>query len=81
MMMTVSSFEIARTLEGDSTGVIFGINTWAALGLQTILTLTVADEVGLALAIPTQFLVYGSLYILTGLVFTCYAIVKCLTTK
>ena len=55
MMMTVSSFEIAKTLKGDSTGLIFGVNTWAALGLQTILTVTVADAAGLALTIRNQF--------------------------
>ena len=82
MMMTVSSFEIAKTLKGDSTGLIFGVNTWAALGLQTILTVTVADAAGLALTIRNQFIVYGSLYAGAGIVFAAvFAVILPLTSS
>lgn len=54
MLITVASFEIAANIRDDSYGLIFGLNTFLALALQTILTATVADSVGLALPIRTQ---------------------------
>lgn len=41
---------------------VFGINTFVALVIQTILTLIVVDPRGLNLPISIQFLVYGSYF-------------------
>ena len=49
MMMSVPSFEIARHINPSSYGLVFGLNTFLALGFQTILTTIVADSAGLAL--------------------------------
>ena len=49
MMITVASFEIASNISQNSYGLVFGFNTFLALGFQTILTSVVADSVGLAL--------------------------------
>ena len=49
MMMSVPSFEIARHISPSSYGLVFGLNTFLALGFQTILTTIVADSAGLAL--------------------------------
>ena len=68
-MMTVASFEIAKCISKDAFGIIFGINMWAALCLQTLLTITVASSAGLALPVPTQFVVYGALYGIAGIAF------------
>ena len=46
------------------------------MGLQTALTLAVADAVGLALPIRDQFVVYGSLYIAAGGLFAGYFILR-----
>ena len=45
----VPSFEIARHISPSSYGLVFGLNTFLALGFQTILTTIVADSAGLAL--------------------------------
>ncbi len=42
------------------------------LGLQTCLTLAVADAAGLALPVRDQFYVYGGLYLATGVGFFAY---------
>jgi thiamine transporter 2/3 len=50
----INSAEVAKHLNDDSCGLIFGVNTFVALVLQTVLTVIVVDEVGLALLIRTQ---------------------------
>ena len=49
VVMSVPSFEIARHISPSSYGLVFGLNTFLALGFQTILTTIVADSAGLAL--------------------------------
>ena len=74
MMMTAASFEIARNLNENSYGLVFGINTWVGLGIQSILTFIVADSAGLNLNPRGQFYVYGAYYVTTGLLFIMYNI-------
>ena len=45
---------MASRIQPDSYGVVFGVNTFMALFFQTILTLVVADDAGLALPPRTQ---------------------------
>ena len=40
---------MASRIQPDSYGLVFGVNTFMALFFQTILTLVVADDAGLAL--------------------------------
>ena len=47
-------YNLARKLKTDSFGLVFGFNTFVALGLQTVLTIVVADHRGLHLYIRTQ---------------------------
>lgn len=53
------SAEVAKHLEDDSFGLIFGINTLVAVLLQTVLTLAVVSETGLALTVFQQYTVYA----------------------
>ena len=48
------SYEVASKINPDSYGLVFGVNTFMALFFQTILTLIVADDAGLALPPRTQ---------------------------
>lgn len=48
------SFQIAATLSMERYALVFGVNTFIALGLQTLLTLIVVDTNGLGLDITTQ---------------------------
>lgn len=57
--ITVASAEVAKHLEDDSFGLVFGINTFVAVLLQTILTLTVVSDEGLALTVFQQYTVYA----------------------
>ncbi|XP_058607729.1 solute carrier family 19 member 3b isoform X2 [Onychostoma macrolepis] len=61
-LITVTMFQIAVNLSMECYALTFGINTFVALTLQTILTVVVVDNSALGLDIVTQFLVYGGYY-------------------
>ncbi|CAL8121790.1 unnamed protein product [Orchesella dallaii] len=69
VIITVASAEVAQRISDDSFGLIFGINTFIALSLQTIVTLVVADEVGLSMNERDQFLTYGICFGILGAAF------------
>jgi thiamine transporter 2/3 len=50
----INSAEVAKHLNEDSTGLIFGVNTFIAVVFQTVLTAIVVDERGLGLAVRIQ---------------------------
>lgn len=61
------SAEIAKHLADDSYGLIFGINTFIALVLQSILTaFVVTDIAGFNLNLFQQFLVYAIYFAVLG---------------
>ena len=57
VMMTVASFEIVKSLTRDCYAIVFGANTFVALGIQSILTAVVNSS--LKLDSRTQFLILG----------------------
>jgi len=63
------SAEVAQGISQDSYGLIFGVNTFLALILQTILTLVLSDEQGFAFKERTQFFAYGVYFLILGLLF------------
>lgn len=67
VMITVASAEVAERIRKDSYGLIFGLNTFIAFTLQTILTFVVSDMKGLALDQRSQYFVYGICFIILGL--------------
>ncbi|KAE8604739.1 hypothetical protein XENTR_v10014814 [Xenopus tropicalis] len=70
LLITIATFQIAVNLSMERYALMFGVNTFVALALQTILTLIVVDPRGLALDIVTQFLVYGCYFaVITGIFF------------
>ncbi|ERL94559.1 hypothetical protein D910_11836, partial [Dendroctonus ponderosae] len=58
-VITIASSEIAKHIEADSYGLIFGINTFGALAFQAILTMVVVTSgIGFGLPARSQFVVY-----------------------
>jgi len=72
--MCIFSLQIAKHVEMTRFALVFGINMFAALLLQTILTSIVVDKRGLNLQVQTQFVVYGSYFFLIGAVFLARAV-------
>ncbi|XP_028275819.1 solute carrier family 19 member 3b [Parambassis ranga] len=69
LLITITTFQIAANLSMECYALTFGINTFVALSLQTIITATVVDETALGLDIVTQFIIYGSYYGVISLLF------------
>ncbi|XP_075720038.1 thiamine transporter 2 [Rhinoderma darwinii] len=70
LLITIATFQIAVSLSMERYALMFGMNTFVALVLQTILTIIVVDNRGLGLDIITQFLVYGSYFaVIAGIFF------------
>ncbi|XP_025786096.1 thiamine transporter 2-like [Puma concolor] len=53
---------IAVNLSVERYALIFGINTFVALVIQTVMTIAVVDNQGLGLPVSIQFLIYGSYF-------------------
>lgn len=79
--ITVSGAEVARYLEEESYGLVFGINTMVALLLQSILTFAVISETGFALSIIGQFTVYAFYFIIIGVIYFLAVVVECFFSR
>lgn len=76
LLITVATFQIAASLNMQRYALVFGVNTFVALLLQSLLTLVVVDSAGLGLDIYTQFLIYGSYFALISVVFLVAGLYK-----
>ncbi|KAI8129812.1 Folate transporter 1 [Lucilia cuprina] len=79
--ITVAGAEVARYLEEDSFGLVFGINTTVALVFQTILTLVVISESGFALSPKGQFTVYAFYFIVVGILYFIFVLFEYFMSK
>ncbi|NWS51211.1 S19A2 protein, partial [Chunga burmeisteri] len=69
LLITIATFQIASNLSVKRYALVFGVNTFIALVLQTLLTLIVVDASVLGLDIFTQFMIYASYFAVISLVF------------
>ncbi|XP_001364625.1 thiamine transporter 1 [Monodelphis domestica] len=69
LLITIATFQIATNLSMERYALVFGVNTFIALALQTLLTLIVVDASGLGLDITTQFLIYSGYFALIAIIF------------
>ncbi|XP_029379009.1 thiamine transporter 1 isoform X2 [Echeneis naucrates] len=69
LLITVATYQIAANLNMQRYALVFGVNTFMALLLQTLITVVVVDSAGLGLDIKTQFFIYGGFFVVISLVF------------
>ncbi|XP_028817108.1 solute carrier family 19 member 3b [Denticeps clupeoides] len=69
LQITVTTFQIAASLSMQCYALTFGINTFVAITLQTVITAVVVDESTLGLDIVTQFVIYGSYHACISVLF------------
>lgn len=81
LLITIAAFQIAVNLTVERYALVFGINTFIALVVQTIITVIVVDQRGLSLPISTQFLVYGSYFAIIAIIFLIRSIYVICSTK
>ncbi|XP_025066696.1 thiamine transporter 1 isoform X2 [Alligator sinensis] len=79
LLITIATFQIATNLSVERYALVFGVNTFIALALQTVLTVIVVDSRGLGLNIFTQFMIYAAYFAVISSVFLVsgmYSIMK-----
>ncbi|KAL5290492.1 SLC19A2.2 family protein [Megaselia abdita] len=74
--ITIASAEVARFLEEDSFGLVFGFNTFVALILQTVMNIIILDGAVLTLGIEEQYMVYAFYFIVIGIIYLVFAILE-----
>ncbi|CAK9833814.1 Thiamine transporter 2 [Anthophora retusa] len=74
-MVTVASFEVAKCISDDSYGLIFGVNTFFALLLQSVLTAITVNG-NLKLDLRSQYFVYGGYFTVIAVLYTIIGILN-----
>ncbi|XP_069035113.1 thiamine transporter 1 [Lepisosteus oculatus] len=69
LLITIATYQIAVNLSMERYALVFGVNTFIALALQTVLTVIVVDSSGLGLDIFAQFLIYASYFAVIAVIF------------
>ncbi|XP_047577549.1 thiamine transporter 2 isoform X3 [Lutra lutra] len=82
LLITIAAFQVAVNLSVERYALVFGINTFIALVIQTVMTVAVVDNQGLGLPVSIQFLIYGSYFSIIAGIFLMRSIyiicsVKC----
>ncbi|XP_057683793.1 thiamine transporter 1 isoform X2 [Corythoichthys intestinalis] len=81
LLITVATYQIASSLNMQRYALVFGVNTFVALLLQSLLTLVVVDSAVLGLDIFTQFYVYCGYFAVISAVFLLAALFKVVTRR
>ncbi|KAK6325593.1 hypothetical protein J4Q44_G00049350 [Coregonus suidteri] len=76
LLITIATFQIAANLSMQRYALVFGVNTFIALLLQTLLTVVVVDTVGLGLDIFPQFLIYAIYFAVIAVIFLMAGLYK-----
>lgn len=57
-LVPIAIFQIASSMSKELCALVFGVNTFFATVLKTVITIIIADKRGLALSVHPQFYVY-----------------------
>ncbi|XP_016950075.1 thiamine transporter 1 [Drosophila biarmipes] len=79
--ITVASAEVARNLQEESYGLVFGVNTFVALVFQSLLTMIVVTDTGFELDAVGQYTVYAFYFIAVGVLYLVSVLVECLAFR
>ncbi|XP_030383219.1 thiamine transporter 1-like [Scaptodrosophila lebanonensis] len=80
-IITVAGAIVAENVVDDSFGLVFGINTLAALILQTILTIVVVTDSGFGLSLRGQYMAYGFYFLGVAALFLFFQFLTLLFKK
>uniref|UniRef100_A0A672F5V2 Thiamine transporter 1-like n=1 Tax=Salarias fasciatus TaxID=181472 RepID=A0A672F5V2_SALFA len=69
LLITIAMYQLAADLSMERYALVFGVNNFGALALQTVLTSVVVDSGGLGLSIIPQFTIYSSYFSVISVVF------------
>ncbi|XP_075036581.1 reduced folate transporter [Mixophyes fleayi] len=80
-LVPIAIFQIASSLSKELCALVFGVNTFFATILKTIITVIIADKRGLALSVHPQFYVYFAYFTLLALAYLVAAAVVIIKHK
>ncbi|XP_061094894.1 thiamine transporter 2-like [Conger conger] len=69
LLTTICTFQIAKNLKTECYALMFGINSFVAVTLQTILTATVINTKSLRLPLTTQYYIYATFFATIAMIF------------
>uniref|UniRef100_A0AC34F781 Uncharacterized protein n=1 Tax=Panagrolaimus sp. ES5 TaxID=591445 RepID=A0AC34F781_9BILA len=69
LMITIAQWNIAKEMKCDSYGLVFGVNSFIALLMQSLLTRIVNDKHGFAMDVRNAFLIYAALHAFIAIIF------------
>ncbi|XP_069802445.1 thiamine transporter 1 isoform X2 [Dendropsophus ebraccatus] len=69
ILITIATFQIAANLSMECYALVFGVNTFIALLLQTLITVIVVDSSVLGLDLFTQFKIYAGYFAVIAVIF------------
>ncbi|KAM4698296.1 reduced folate transporter [Rhinophrynus dorsalis] len=73
-LVPIAIFQIASNLSKELCALVFGVNTFFATVLKSIITLVISDKRGLALSVHPQFYVYFAYFTLLAVIYLGSAI-------
>ncbi|KYN13471.1 Thiamine transporter 2 [Trachymyrmex cornetzi] len=74
VMVTVASFEVAKCISEDSHGLIFGVNIFLALLMQSLLTFVVVNTI--MLNIRQQFYIYSGYFMVLAMIYLVLSVIN-----
>ncbi|XP_010862328.2 thiamine transporter 1 [Esox lucius] len=81
LLITIATYQIASNLSMQRYALVFGVNTFTALLLQTVLTIVVVDTAGLGLDIFPQFFIYAGYFAVIAVVFLMAGLYKLMVSQ
>nr|CAB3266127.1 thiamine transporter 1-like [Phallusia mammillata] len=73
VVITITQFQLAIGLTTESFALVFGVNTFAAVLLNAVLTVILIDKAVLGLDVRTQFIVYSVYFGIVACVFLIHS--------
>uniref|UniRef100_A0A0K0FBH8 Uncharacterized protein n=1 Tax=Strongyloides venezuelensis TaxID=75913 RepID=A0A0K0FBH8_STRVS len=71
VMITIAQWNIAKKMVCESYGLVFGVNSFIALIMQSIIAAVVSDKRGLGMDVRSQYIVYCGFHLLIAVIFLC----------
>ncbi|KAM6224059.1 reduced folate transporter [Rhynchocyon petersi] len=68
-LVPIATFQIASSLSKELCALVFGVNTFLATVLKTMITVIVSDKRGLGLPVHTQFRTYFGYFVVLSVVY------------
>ncbi|XP_053554877.1 reduced folate transporter [Bombina bombina] len=80
-LVPIAIFQIASSLSKELCALVFGVNTFFATVLKSIITIIISDKRGLALSVQPQFYVYFAYFTLLAVLYLGASIFVMVTHK